>query len=105
MSSSSSNYHFKTQKTILLHVKLGPKLLKTPLQEKPNLIEQFKRAKASLIKWTQLRLKSVPEKVCFYYHVWNCSVKSDSLFRTACFNEEQGEKRGFKTGDFVCNAS
>ena len=66
------------QKTILLHVKLGLKLLKTPLQEKLNLIKRSKRAKASLIKWTQLRLKSVPEKVGFYFHVWNYSVKSDS---------------------------
>ena len=67
MSGSFSNYHFNIQKTTLLHEKLGLKLIKIPLQEKPNLIKRFIRAKASLIKWTQLRLKSVPEKVGFYF--------------------------------------
>ena len=80
MSSSPSNYHFNIQKTILLHVKRGLKLLKTLLQEKPNLIKRFKRAKAFLIKWTQLRLKSAPEKVGFYFlSCWNCLVKSNYL--------------------------
>ena len=75
MGSSSSNYHLNIQKTILLHVKLGLKLLKTPLQEKQNQIKRFKRAKASLIKLTQLRLKSAQEKVGFYCHVWKFLCK------------------------------